>query len=182
MKIAIILIERTLPGIRELMEAVRKQFRAKVTRGMVDLGCTRSFRKSKNQYDAEFLLKELAGTIIGADKILYIFREDMFVPDLNFVFGLASGDVAIVSITRLDPRFYGKIEDLPKAAAIFRQRLIKEAIHEIGHSFKIPHCKNKKCVMVFSNSIADVDFKSAEFCNKCSRELDKKLEEKVILE
>ena len=174
MKIEIILIDRTLPGIRELMDAVHKQFNAKVIRRMIDLGFTRSFRKSKNQYDANLLLKELAGTKIEADKILYIFREDLFVPGLNFVFGLASGDVAIVSTTRLDPRFYGKVENLGKAAAVFKERLVKEALHELGHAFGLPHCENKKCVMVFSNSIADVDLKSAEFCERCRKALYRK--------
>lgn len=186
MRIAIVLIDRTVPGIRELMDAVRSKFGADVSREMIDLGATRSFRKERNQYDAEMLLSEVSRFRSSADRTLFIFREDLFVKDMNFifpleipsnfqtrqnswsfVFGLAQGDVCIVSTTRLDPRFYGKVEDLGKAGALFKERLIKEALHELGHTFSLPHCDNKKCVMVFSNSIEDVDFKGAEFCEDC---------------
>jgi archaemetzincin len=167
MKIAIVLIERTVPGIRELMDAVRSEFNAKVIRDMVDLGATRAFRKQRNQYDAPVLLKELSRFRLDADFTLFIFREDLFAANLNFVFGIASGDMGIVSTTRLDPRFYGYTGDPAAAKELFKERLIKEALHELGHTLGLPHCEDKKCVMVFSNSIDDVDFKGAKFCEKC---------------
>jgi len=166
-----VLIERTVPGIRELMAAVKKEFGAEVIRDTLDLGATRSFRKERKQYDAEVLLAEFSRFRPFADKTLYIFREDMFVHGLSFVFGLASGDSAIVSTARLDPRFYGKVEDQHAAGELFKERLVKEALHELGHSFGLPHCENKKCAMVFSNSIAAVDFKGAELCEGCRKAL-----------
>ena len=34
---------------------------------------------------------------------------------------------------------------------MFNDRIAKEAIHELGHSFGLFHCNNKRCVMYFSN-------------------------------
>ena len=197
MRIAVVLIDRTLPGIQELMDAVCREFGAEVLRETVHLGATHSFRKERNQYDAEILLRELAPfRSRSADITLFIFREDMFVENLNFIFGVAENDFAIVSTARLDPRFYGAIIDAHIAEELFKERLIKEALHELGHTFGLPHCdekfsqkffsyrnenrssklryKNRKCVMVFSNSIADVDFKGAEFCENCRKALYRK--------
>jgi len=174
MRIAIVLVDRTVPGIQELMDAVRKEFGAEVIRDMLDLGATRSFRKERKQYDAEILLAEVSRFSPPADKALYVFREDMFAGGLNFVFGLASGDSAIISTARLDPRFYGKAGDQHAAGELFKERLVKEALHELGHAFGLPHCDDRKCVMVFSNSIADVDFKEAGFCERCRKALYRK--------
>lgn len=207
MRISIVLIDRTVPGIRELMKAVRDEFKAEVVRDMIHLGATRAFRKERNQYDAEVLLQEVSRFRSLVDRTLFIFREDLFVQNMNFIFGLAAGDVCIVSTTRLDPRFYqsdrresvttcherrlvhehdrerdsfatsqidqiqfgnGEVEDPAEAKELFKERLIKEALHELGHAFGLPHCDNKRCVMVFSNSIKDVDFKGAKFCEGCA--------------
>jgi archaemetzincin len=174
MKIAIILIERTVPGIRELMDAVSAELGAQIIRDMIDLGATHAYRKERNQYRAEVLLKELSRFAYDADFTLFIFREDMFAGNLNFIFGIASGKMGIVSTTRLDPRFYGEVDDPAQAKELFQERLIKEVLHELGHTLGLPHCENKKCVMVFSNSIEDVDYKGSKFCERCRELLQRK--------
>jgi archaemetzincin len=63
--------------------------------------------------------------------------------------------------------FYGKKED----EEILILRIAKEIIHEVGHLKGFNHCKNKRCVMAFSNSIYDTDFKDYKFCNECKRRL-----------
>jgi len=85
------------------------------------------------------------------------------VPDMNFVFGLASSDggCAIVSTNRLksiDP-------------GMFRGRLLKEVVHELGHVFGLSHCPDRRCVMHFSNSLQDTDLKSSEMCSNCLAKL-----------
>jgi archaemetzincin len=193
MKIAIVLVERTVPGMRELMDAVHKEFGAHVIRDTINLGVTRALRAERNQYDAQILLTELSRFKPATEKTLFIFREDLFVENLNFVFpleipanfqtrqnswsfvfGLAKGDTAIISTTRLDPRFYGDVEDLGSAKTQFIERLIKESLHELGHTFGLPHCENKKCVMVFSNSIEEVDAKGSKFCDECAKAIYRK--------
>ncbi|WP_236953667.1 hypothetical protein [Methanocaldococcus bathoardescens] len=46
-----------------------------------------------------------------------------------------------------------------------------EFIHEISHVLGLMHCKNKRCVMSFSNSIIDVDLKDWKYCEKCLKKL-----------
>ncbi len=45
------------------------------------------------------------------------------------------------------------------------------AIHELGHTFNLKHCKNN-CVMRLSDHLADTDEKPPEYCEKCVKELN----------
>ncbi len=89
---------------------------------------------------------------------------------LNFVFGqaMAGGRDAVVALPRLRQEFYG----LPEDEVLFKERAIKEAVHELGHTYGLGHCPNSRCVMHFSNSLADTDIKGASFCRTCRGELD----------
>jgi archaemetzincin len=78
------------------------------------------------------------------------------------IVGIASG-TAIVSLYRLRPEYYGLAPD----EASLLERATKEIVHELGHTFGLGHCPNNKCVMHFSNSLADTDLKKAHFCNMC---------------
>ena len=123
------------------------------------------------QYRADGFLDLLARMRVHCDKLIGITEEDMFVPDLNYVFGLSStgGRECVVSTARLRPDAYGRA----KGDDIFRERLLKEAMHELGHSMGLVHCENA-CVMRFSNSISDVDAKPAKFCWECGERLAKR--------
>lgn len=94
---------------------------------------------------------------------------DLFTPGLNFVFGQAQcpGKIALVSIYRLDPAKYGALPN----PTLLLERATKEAIHELGHTFGLRHCLNPRCVMAFSNSIIEVDEKTAKFCARCKSRL-----------
>ncbi len=106
----------------------------------------------------------------GALKALAVADVDLYVPSLNFVFGEAEkpGRVGVISLTRLRPQYYGQPED----KQLFTERMIKEAIHELGHTFGVWHCLYPTCVMFFSNSLADTDRKSSEFCSRCAKQLN----------
>lgn len=99
------------------------------------------------------------------EKILAITNEDLYAPDLNFVFGQAQcpGAVAVMSLCRLYPTFYGQKTD----RKLLLERAAKEAVHELGHTLGLRHCTNPECVMSFSNSIIDVDRKKQTFCETC---------------
>ncbi|HSB47786.1 MAG TPA: archaemetzincin family Zn-dependent metalloprotease [Candidatus Bilamarchaeum sp.] len=170
MKISIVLLGRTVPGFGAFADRISKEFKDQVRTELIDFPLTRSYRGDRKQYHADILLRELARIAGSEDAItLFITREDIFSGNLNFVFGLAGRRSCIVSMARLDPRFYGPLKDPEKARALFKERLLKEAIHEIGHTLGLPHCEDKKCVMVYSNSVADVDFKGTAFCGSCKK-------------
>jgi archaemetzincin len=91
---------------------------------------------------------------------------DIFVPELNFVFGEAEcpGKATLISLWRLRPEFHGKAPNMD----LFLERITKEAVHELGHALGLRHCANPFCVMYFSNSIFETDRKQSLFCTKCN--------------
>ncbi len=128
----------------------------------------------RGQVNAELLLSFLKSiTRVSSytlEKYVYVIDVDAFVPGLDFVFGVAElcGDVAVVFTLRLRQEFWNgfyRIEVDPRR--LFRERLKKEILHELGHTLCLEHCPNRRCVMSFSNSIIDVDYKSADFCVEC---------------
>ena len=106
----------------------------------------------------EFKRKTLTDLVLGIGAI------DAYTPGLNFVFGQAAlgGGIALVFTPRLR---------LNADEELFFERLVKESMHELGHSFGLGHCTLANCVMSFSNSVVDVDRKKAKYCAKCARKL-----------
>jgi archaemetzincin len=129
--------------------------------------------KSRNQLRSTDLLNwilEKSKSTQKEMKILAICDRDAYSGNLNFVFGEASslgGPVAAIYLPRLRPEFYGLGSD----EQVFYDRIVKEAIHELGHSFGLIHCNNKRCVMHFSNSLHDTDYKSRSFCENCKNKI-----------
>lgn len=128
-----------------------------------------AYNPGRNQYYSTAILK-LLGRRYSSVKVLGIIDKDLYVPELNFVFGEAdlSGRLSVISITRLRQQFYG----LPEDNRIFFDRVIKEAVHELGHTWGLRHCSNSGCVMFFSNSLLDTDKKGSSFCRGCSKKLE----------
>lgn len=130
-----------------------------------------AYDPARGQYLSEVVLEEAARLrqSTGVDAVLVVASIDAYSPGLNFVFGqaLVGGGVAVVYTRRLRPEFYGLGPD----PALYRERLLKEALHELGHAFGLGHCANPVCVMRFSNSIVEVDAKSTRYCRKCAARL-----------
>jgi len=99
------------------------------------------------------------------EKVVGITDVDLYAPRLNFIFGEAdvTSGVVVVSLHRLKQTPYGLVPD----KASFIQRATKEIVHELGHTFGLGHCFNPRCVMRFSNTLADTDYKEVNFCNEC---------------
>lgn len=130
-----------------------------------------AYNARRSQYDADLILDRVLHRITGENRVLALLTTDLYTSshNLNFVFGQAQcpGRVALVSLCRLDPTFYGAQPN----RKLFLKRATKEAIHEVGHTFGLGHCANPSCVMSFSNSILDVDEKKPTFCKTCRRKL-----------
>jgi len=126
------------------------------------------------QYNSTVLLRKLLAMApaTGA-KLIGITSLDLFSPALTFVFGEAQldGRVAIASSYRLENTFYG----LPDNPGLMLERLEKEAIHELGHTFDLTHCPDYNCVMHLSTCVEDVDLKGNGFCRYCSERIDGRL-------
>ena len=125
----------------------------------------------REQYHAGKVLDWIYEKIryLGYDRVLAVCGFDAYVEPLNFVFGLADPfkGIAAVFLPRLRPEFYGFKPNVDR----YFERLVKECMHELGHTFGLEHCRNRKCVMSFSNSVIDVDHKLAAFCLSCSSKL-----------
>ena len=122
-----------------------------------------SYNPSRRQYHSTRILDRLAaGKPRDCERLLGVADVDLYVPDLNFVFGEADRDrgVAVFSLARLRPPHSGK----KAAEALFLRRAATEAIHELGHTYGLGHCRDAHCVMWFSNTLAESDRKGLDFC------------------
>jgi archaemetzincin len=120
----------------------------------------------RNQYHATSILRRLRDSEGDEDvRAIGVTRLDLFVPILTFVFGEAElgGRCAVVSLQRLDERFYG----LPVRDELLRERMVKEAVHELGHTFGLRHCEDWRCVMTSSHAVDRLDVKAQDFCRDC---------------
>ncbi len=129
----------------------------------------RAFDWNRVQYVASELVKILSKGKMEKELIIYLVDADAYEPGLNFVFGIALPTVGAgaVFLRRLRPSFYGEEDNWD----LFVSRVRKEVVHELGHLLGLPHCPNPKCVMSFSNSIEDVDYKGERFCDLCLMKL-----------
>lgn len=128
-----------------------------------------AFDEERGQYYSSAILDNISKEkeYVPFEKVLAVVDHDLYVPDLNFVFGEATQRIALISITRLRQEYY----DLPQDLYIFNRRILTEAVHELGHTYGLGHCHNSHCVMFFSNSLIDTDSKGYEFCPRCKKRL-----------
>lgn len=126
----------------------------------------RAYDPERMQYRADSVLVEL-GRLASpdADRLVGIIDADCYFPGLNFIFGQAvgGGREALVALPRLRQSFY----DLPEDEDLFRERVLTEIVHELGHTWGLEHCSHETCAMYFSNSLRDTDRKAARFCPSC---------------
>jgi len=129
-----------------------------------------AFDFGRNQYNSTAVISAALERFRDASgKILCVTDVDLFVPVLTFVFGEAQlqGTVAVVSTFRLNETLYG----LPENPRLLEERLIKESVHELGHTFGLIHCRDYNCVMHSSTSVEEIDVKGVEFCEACKKRM-----------
>lgn len=122
----------------------------------------------RQQYFGEALLEDLHRVAPqDALRVLALTEEDIFAPQMNFIFGEAEvgGRAALVSLYRLRPEAYGQAPDRD----LFLRRALVECVHELGHTFGLRHCPIASCVMHFSEGIEESDAKGPGFCRVHAR-------------
>jgi|SRR5208282_4137860 len=98
-------------------------------------------------------------------RLLGVTESDLYIPILTFVFGEAQlgGSAAVVSYHRLRQEFYG----LPANVDLLANRLLIEAVHELGHTLHLTHCRDYQCAMAPSHAVEWIDIKDSGFCEDC---------------
>lgn len=124
----------------------------------------RSYNPSRDQYHSTEILYSMMNILKrDSNHILGVTNVDLYASKLNFVLGEAEypGNFAIISVNRLKS----------PNKKLFLKRILTEAVHELGHTFGLPHCGNHLCVMHFSNSVVETDIKGPGFCSDCLSKL-----------
>jgi len=152
----------SLDALREPIGLIFPKLRVDKAAPLMDV--TEACYPQKSQYHSTRILALLDKQVgaLGFGRLLGVTSFDLFVPGMNFVFGEArlNGRVGVISTHRLKPRS-------PKEDSLLQERVIKEAVHEIGHMLGLRHCSDAVCVMHFSERIQDTDRKHVEFCKGC---------------
>jgi len=126
-----------------------------------------AFDPIRRQHYSTAILQQLIPLAGEETRLLGVTGLDLFVPVLTFVFGEAqlAGPCAVVSLHRLREEFYG----LPARAEVLALRLLKESLHELGHTFGLRHCRDWSCVMASTHAVERLDVKNAAFCLACRK-------------
>lgn len=118
------------------------------------------------QHDADALLRSIEALDGGPGTVLVgITALDLAIPIFTHVFGRAvlGGRVALVSLARLAPEFYGQ----PPDPALALERTVTEILHELGHVAGLGHCADRGCIMSFVPNVESLDLRGRGFCAAC---------------
>jgi archaemetzincin len=143
--------------LQAVRRAVESTFDLRADLGSAPGPPAAAYDARRRQTSSTALLHWIAATA-PRRRVLGLTDADLFIPVLTFVYGEAQlgGHAAVVSSARLqasDPHRH-------------RERVVKEALHELGHTFGLLHCDEPHCLMARSASLPGVDAKRA-LCADC---------------
>ena len=125
-----------------------------------------AYHSERQQYHSSEIIESMHRYVTQDSwHVLGVTMIDLYIPILTFVFGEAQigGPCGVVSAHRLRQEFYG----LPPNLEVLRERLRKEAVHEIGHTLDLTHCDDYQCAMAPSHAVEWIDLKQSGFCGSC---------------
>ena len=156
-----------LRALEQLGPPLAQQFHAAWDILQPALDAQAAYHAERQQYHSTELLSRMHG-LLGPEcwRLLGVTNHDLYIPILTFVFGEAQmgGPAAVVSTYRLQQEFYG----LPRDEHLLRERLVKEAVHELGHTLDLRHCEDYRCAMAASHAVEWIDLKENGMCPGCS--------------
>ena len=149
-----------------LAQALQEKFRtpAEVLAPAIDPAF--ALHAERQQYHSSEILASMQRHVASNTwRLLGITQFDLYIPILTFVFGEAQlgGRSAVVSYRRLQQEFYG----LPQDMDLLANRLLVEAVHELGHTLRLTHCHDYQCAMAPSHAVEWIDIKDSGFCEDC---------------
>jgi archaemetzincin len=157
-------------ALEELGSRMAQQFRVGWDILPLRLDPQFAYHAERQQYHSTEILGRMH-SYIGPEcwRLLGVTGHDLYIPILTFVFGEAqmAGPAAVVSTHRLRQEFYG----LPADEPLLRERLLKEAVHELGHTFDLRHCEDYRCAMAASHAVEWIDLKEPGLCPACIERL-----------
>lgn len=121
-----------------------------------------SWRDGGSQLDSGAIVDALMERYPGGGEeewVLALTAADLRGGRRRFVFGEATrgGGWAVVGTARFGAR----------GDPLFRRRLLREALHELGHLAGLRHCADAACLMSASRDVAEVDRKGDAICAAC---------------
>lgn len=156
--------------LKKVATATEAEYRYPVITEECHLDLNPFYNPSRRQYDGNGLIRNLpSGTKSEYAKLVGLFRVDLYIPILTYIFGQAilGEKSAIVSVYRLRNELYGLRQD----EELLVSRTVKEVIHELGHTFGLIHCTVLTCVMHSSTYVEEIDFKGSALCHSCREQI-----------
>jgi archaemetzincin len=156
--------------VRQLREDVAVCLAHPVWVAAHELPVAEAFSRDRQQYSADTLIAALQHPAPddGVRRI-GVTDVDLYLPVFAHVLGSAQldGVAGIASTFRLHPEFSGEPADPHR----LRLRLLKEVLHELGHTCGLVHCHLSWCVMSASLLPEHVDLKDPSYCADCAQRM-----------
>ena len=157
--------------LEDLRGAIPRCFGVRAEILPLELDPAPAYHIERQQYHSSELLQRMQA-LAGLQhwRVIGITAVDLYIPILKYVFGEAQmgGPCAIVSFHRLRQEFYG----LDRDDALLSQRLLRESVHELGHTFHLHHCQDYRCAMASAHAVEWIDLRENSFCDSCRSQVE----------
>lgn len=129
-----------------------------------------AYHAERQQFHSSEILQRMQPLATPCWRLLAIADVDLYIPILTYVFGEAqiAGPCAVVSAFRFRQEFYGLDGD----EDLLRERLLKECVHELGHTLELRHCQDYRCAMASSHAVEWIDLRGSTLCESCRSQLE----------
>jgi archaemetzincin len=130
-----------------------------------------TYHPERQQFHSSEVVELMQAMIRQNDwRFLAVADVDLYIPILKYVFGEAQigGRCALVSTFRLHQEFYG----LERNEDLLKDRLLKESVHELGHTLGLKHCEDYRCAMASSHAVEWIDLREGFLCEYCQQQVN----------
>jgi len=137
----------------------------------IDFDVTPAYHPERQQYHSSEILQRMHSLVQPRDwRLVAITEVDLYIPILKYVFGEAQvgGPCALVSYHRLRQEFYG----LDRDDDLLGERLLKECVHELGHTLGLHHCADYRCAMASAHAVEWIDLREVTLCQACQAQVE----------